>query len=254
MFLISPMNKDTREELEDTREDVLRKAFAMAGLAAQPLPENSEASEETACFLKKTLHLDPTAFLTMNDSIPAQILPAGLTRHILPFHNWTLNIWTIETDKGIIAIDTGTSPEQLRSATSPLSPAAILITHLHHDHVGGITAFPDTPIYSPENIRPGMSPEITGLRWNILDLAGHTPTGIGWLTEYKNHTLFFPGDSIFARSIGKCEGNERLAMTNIIHAMNTLPPETLICPGHGPATTVKDEWRLNPFIAPYKSR
>lgn len=243
------MNENAREELEDTQDDVLRKAFAMAGITPRPLPEKAEDQQR---FLSEKLHLDPSAWLSMNGTLPSLPLPGGLARHILPFHEWSLNIWTIDAPEGQIAIDTGLSPEQLISATENRRPSAIIITHLHRDHIGGIAAYPGVPLYSPPDMRPGESPDIAGLHWKTIDLAGHTPNGIGWLTEYKGVNLFFPGDSIFARSIGKCEGNERLAMTNIINAMDMLPPGTIICPGHGPATTSTDEWVHNPFIAPFR--
>lgn len=238
--------------LEDNRNDVLAKALSHAGLTKRDLPSRQNDWEH---FLKYNLHLSPEAFAAMPSSIPSIPLPHGLERHIQPFGEWTLNIWTLEAPEGLIAVDTGLSPDQLKDATHGIPPTAILITHRHRDHVGGVSAYPDVRVWEPSAIRSkGIRHSIGGLAWTVLDLAGHTPDGIGWFTEYQGIPLFFPGDSIFACSIGKCDGAMKLAMNNILHAMSVLPEETIICPGHGPATTVGLEWKRNPFIALYGPR
>ncbi len=236
--------------LEDTRKDVIAKALSHMAINRKELPKTPE---EWPNFLSSRLHLDPQAFLTMPDAIPPIPLPDGLERHILPFGEWTLNIWTLPVNGGLVVIDTGLSPDQLIAATRGHTPAAILITHFHRDHTGGTDAYSQVPVHDPANTRPDPQPrQIAGLEWTVLDLAGHTPDGIGWFTIYQGTPLFFPGDSIFACSIGKYRGNEQQTMHNILAAMRSLPPETIICPGHGPATTIALEWQRNPFIAPFR--
>ncbi|MEG2584694.1 MAG: MBL fold metallo-hydrolase [Akkermansia sp.] len=243
--------------LEDDQQDVLHKALSMARLSPRDIPPD-QSSESQQAFLRR-IHLDPIAYLNMPHSIPTLSLPSGLQQHILPFEGWTLNIWTLQTPSGSIIIDTGLSPDQLKKVTTSMTlagtpPLAILITHLHRDHIGGLTDPLDIPIYSPPLIRAHEQHSIGSLSWSTLDLSGHTPDGIGWLTEYHGTHLLFPGDSIFACSIGKCAGAEKLAMTNILNVMRAISKDTIICPGHGPATTVHLEWERNPFIAPYADK
>ncbi len=243
-------SSDNLLPLEDTSSDVLAKALSHAGISNCCLPASEE---DWPTFLRLRLHLDPDSFFAMPDAIPAIRLPSGLKRHILPFGDWSLNIWTIQTPEGTVAIDTGLSRDQLREASQGIPPVATLITHFHRDHVGGIEAYPNSLVLDPANTRPGNKAiRVAGLNWTVLDLAGHTPDGIGWFTTWQGCPIFFPGDSIFACSIGKCEGSEQLAMTNILNAMNALPPKTIICPGHGPATTVALEWKRNPFISLFR--
>jgi glyoxylase-like metal-dependent hydrolase (beta-lactamase superfamily II) len=56
------------------------------------------------------------------------------------------------------------------------------------------------------------------------------------------------GDALFAGSMGKAGGNLRLAIRKVCDQILTLPADTLVCPGHGPVTTVGEELAHNPFF------
>lgn len=234
--------------LEDTRDDVLQKALAHHGLASCDVPDCPTARR---IFLRERLQLDPDTLLHMTDSIPSLPLPDGLERRILPFGSWTVNVWTLETPGGLVAIDTGCSPDDFRKALNGEAPAAILVTHKDDDHRGGLGAFPGVPVFGPDNLKPGTALEIAGRSWTIHDLCGHTPDGLGYETVCAGRSLFFPGDSVFARSIGKSRLPYEVTIHRILAAFNSLADDTLICPGHGPATTAGDEKRFNPFLSMY---
>ncbi len=239
------MNSQT---LEDSIDDVIHKALMHYGKKASEMPSSPP---ERLMFLKNTLKLDLDACQNMPEHIPSVPLPSCLTRHVLPFHEWTVNIWTIETPLGIIAVDSGCSPDDMHRAMGGIKPSAILITHKDRDHIGGISAFPDTQIIDPEQLERDRKYTMRGLEWKIHDLAGHTNHSVGYETILEGHHVFFPGDSIFARSIGKSRMPIETTIANIVKTLNALPNETIICPGHGPATTVGDEKKSNPFLASF---
>ncbi len=83
----------------------------------------------------------------------------------------------------------------------------------------------------------------------VISCAGHTPGGLCFYVEKDN--LLFAGDSIFKQSIGRTDlpgGDHSKLITNISEKIFTLKPETIIYPGHGPETSVKDEIKYNPFF------
>lgn len=82
----------------------------------------------------------------------------------------------------------------------------------------------------------------------VVDTPGHTAGGISLLAE----GVAFTGDALFAGSIGRtdlCGGDERLLISSVRAKILSLPPETEVLPGHGPATTVAAERAHNPFFA-----
>lgn len=82
----------------------------------------------------------------------------------------------------------------------------------------------------------------------VVDTPGHTAGGISLLAK----GVAFTGDALFAGSIGRtdlCGGDERLLISSIRTKILSLPPDTELLPGHGPATTVAAERAHNPFFA-----
>lgn len=85
--------------------------------------------------------------------------------------------------------------------------------------------------------------------WTVLDTSGHSPGG---RTIYcKQLKLAIVGDAIFAGSIGRTDfhhSDHNRLIQNIRDHILTLPDDTTLIPGHGPATTVGAERRSNPFL------
>jgi glyoxylase-like metal-dependent hydrolase (beta-lactamase superfamily II) len=162
-----------------------------------------------------------------------------------------------------------------------LSPRALVLTHAHVDHIAGVdevlAAFPGTPvaIHSAErewlsnpalNLSIGMGMPVTahgpdrlledggeleldGSRWKVLHTPGHSPGGVTLYNDAQRAALV--GDALFAGSIGRtdfpgCDHNTLIA--SIRSKLYTLPEETVIYPGHGPASTIGREKRSNPFV------
>lgn len=89
-------------------------------------------------------------------------------------------------------------------------------------------------------------------RFRVIDTPGHTPGGICLFTEDLNGApALFSGDTLFAGSVGRCDipgGDWQQLVEGIRQKLFTLPDETVVYPGHGPATTVGVEKTSNPFV------
>lgn len=81
----------------------------------------------------------------------------------------------------------------------------------------------------------------------VLHTPGHTPGSVSFLIDNK----IFSGDLIFAGSIGRTDlpGGSSKAMMESLKRISELPEETIIFPGHGPETILRDEIRTNPFLS-----
>ncbi len=183
-----------------------------------------------------------------------------------------------------LVVDPGFQPHQITDALrkQALTPAAILLTHGHADHIAGNAAlrreWPDLPIL----IGTGDAPMLTDARANlsalggvsvtsppadrllsegdvvaeagfeleILDLPGHSPGHIAYVLRSESPNLVFGGDVLFRGSIGRCdfpEGDQELLVRGIRTKLFSLPDDTIIYPGHGDTTTIGREKRTNPF-------
>ncbi|MFH0888638.1 MAG: MBL fold metallo-hydrolase [Planctomycetota bacterium] len=102
--------------------------------------------------------------------------------------------------------------------------------------------------------------EKSAYRFKVIHLPGHTKGGIGLFYQPADNSsvkaknsqpLLFSGDAIFAGSIGRTDfpgGSHSELINNIKEKVFVLPDNTIVYPGHGPATTVGDEKHLNPFF------
>jgi glyoxylase-like metal-dependent hydrolase (beta-lactamase superfamily II) len=138
----------------------------------------------------------------------------------------------------------------------------LFLTHLHQDHVAGMAAvrakFPKLHLHTNS---PGAPPQhrnrpndflhVGSLRVTNRDTPGHAEEGVtyiigNWPDDAPHAAIV--GDAIFAGSIGRGNQSWDLARQKVREQILSLPPATLICPGHGPLTTVAEEKANNPFF------
>jgi hydroxyacylglutathione hydrolase len=163
-----------------------------------------------------------------------------------------------------VLIDAGGPVEGLLEAIDRhgLTLSHVLLTHHHHDHVADldevIARHPGTPVLAHplEDVEgktaewnPGETLRTGDLEIEPLHTPGHTA---GMLSLHVNGEAVFTGDTLFKGSVGGVRAPGHTTYADLKHSIMdvllTLPPETVIHPGHTDPTTVADELESNPFV------
>ena len=154
-----------------------------------------------------------------------------------------------------------------RLSSQALHCDAILLTHGHFDHVGGVrgvaeaarcpvwlceadTVLPERltagPLYYTDTYADGDTVEVGSLRFTVLETPGHTPGSVCLLCE----NVLFSGDTLFAGSCGRVDlaGGVPAQMGASLKRLAELPGNYAVLPGHGPATTLDAERADNPYL------
>ncbi|MFD2180333.1 hydroxyacylglutathione hydrolase [Veronia pacifica] len=152
-------------------------------------------------------------------------------------------IWLLNNDENqCIVVDPGDAAPVIECLeASSLQLIAILITHHHADHTGGINAlterWPEIKVYGPEkeNIRglthtltEGDSIDLLGETFDVLDVIGHTRGHIAYLTAGK----VFCGDTLFSGGCGRLFEGTPEQMLRSLNKLKSLPDETKVYCAH----------------------
>jgi hydroxyacylglutathione hydrolase len=178
-----------------------------------------------------------------------------------------------------VVVDPGGDAASLRLELARLgtSCGAILITHGHFDHLGGVADLAEgtgaqvwmpegerdrlerygefAPVgmpgraYTPDHLlEGGETVEVAGISFECVSIPGHSPAHVAFYAD--GH--LFSGDLIFAGSVGRVDlpgGDWDTLLESVRTLADRYPPETVVHPGHGPDTTLGAELARNPFLA-----
>jgi glyoxylase-like metal-dependent hydrolase (beta-lactamase superfamily II) len=185
-------------------------------------------------------------------------------------------------DSKAVVIDPGADADLITRFISDrrLDVCAYVCTHGHFDHVSALAsvhrshpapvamhpddarwAFSEANSFEPEypaparparierSIRDGDSFTDGGIAWKAIATPGHSPGGICIYVE--NASMVFTGDTLFAGSVGRTDlpGGDSRVLAASLKLLVRLPDDTVVYPGHGPATSIGEEKKSNFFLS-----
>lgn len=268
--------------LEDNFNDIIAKAqrgfglsddqlAARAGVAVNELGriETGKVEVETIRKIAQALSLGPATLVGSAQKAwyPEPQEVPGLTQFNTPYHDMTVNaylVWDPSTREAVV-FDTGAdcSPTLQFIAAHDLSVSLILLTHTHVDHVvdlvrlkaaTGTKAYVSQlePIAGAETFSNGRTFQAGRLEIQTRQTSGHSVGGTTYVISGLDRPVAVVGDALFAGSMGGGAVSYTDALRNNRNQILTLPNETVLCPGHGPLTTVGEEKLHNPFFPEFQ--
>jgi hydroxyacylglutathione hydrolase len=266
--------------LEDNVGDIIGKAQRGLRISDTELAEKARVSSQKIRELREG-HFDELALLrvapvlglaarTLCELAKGEWQPKkfdaqqGLAQFNTHYHDMAVNAYLVwdPASRVAAAFDTGAdSSEMMRFASrNKLKVNLILLTHAHADHVADLPRLREetgADVFAPAREPvPGAEPieERKHFRLGALQIEsrltwGHSQGGMTFVVTGLARPIAIVGDSLFAGSMGGGNVSYNDALQNNLEKILTLPHETIICPGHGPMTTVGEEKEHNPFFA-----
>ena len=189
------------------------------------------------------------------------------------------NCYVIRMERGApeaAVVDPGDDPTPLRLELARMASrtAGILVTHTDVDHIGGVAALAEgtgIEVWAPADevealragetrggmrvaphdpahtIRGGDEVTVAGITFEVVDVPGHSAGHVAFHSDGQ----LFSGDLLFAGSVGRVDlpgGDWETLLDSVRRLLDRFPEDTVVHPGHGPATTLGRELRSNPFL------
>jgi glyoxylase-like metal-dependent hydrolase (beta-lactamase superfamily II) len=202
----------------------------------------------------------------------------------MPFDENSYVAW-LDGREDCVVFDPGLEPDRILDELDRrrLTPAAILLTHGHADHIAGNAALrhrwprlsiavgrldADALADPWKNLSASFGFEVTspqadvlldegdvwqgaGLRLDVRHVPGHSPGHVVYVWRERAPFRVLGGDVLFAGSIGRTDlpgGSFQRLAAGIHDKLFTLPDDSIVLPGHGQPTTIGREKRTNPFV------
>lgn len=272
----------SRIALEDNFTDIINKAqrglfltdtevATRAGVSKQQLAQARAGLVDEPALRKiaAALQLSPGALVQSARSAwyPNRVELNGLAQFTTRYHDMTVNaylVWSPSSREGI-AFDTGSEAVPMLEfvKTYHIAVKLILLTHSHTDHINdldrlkketGAPAFicEAEPVRGAELFAVGRTFSVGPFQVSTRKTSGHSVGGTSYLVPGLAAPVVVVGDALFAGSVGGGMVSYADALANNRQQIISLPDSTVICPGHGPLTTVGEEKAHNPFFPEFK--
>ena len=268
--------------LEDFHEDIIGKAMRGLGVGKSAMARRTDSersdvefilsggvNESLICLMADELNLDKDKLLrsARKQWSPTPMEKKGFKQFNLPLGGMFVNaylVWDEGTRKGWI-FDTGPTADPINEfiEMKNLEIDAIFLTHTHQDHIACLDDLKqktrNPPVFvhhlealaNCETITEGFTHRCGSLLLEAVHTHGHSIGGVTYLLERNCENIAIVGDAIFAGSMGGGMISYKDALRTNREKIMTLPDEMILCPGHGPISTIQQEKENNPFFPEY---
>ena len=265
--------------LEDFHEDIIGKAMRGLGIGKNEMASrlgvgrsdidailSGGVNESLIHAMTVELNLDGEKLIrsAKKEWTPAPVELVGLKQITSAYVDMIVNAYVIwdKISRSAWIFDTGTDAQPIFAfiEEQKLKVDAIFLTHTHRDHVACLDELRESwethPVYVHElEALDGCEPITEGFEYTCGQLSlkalhthGHALGGMTYLIDGLERSIAIVGDAVFAGSMGGGMISYEDALRTNREKIMTLSDDTILCPGHGPLTTVAEEKKNNPFF------